>query len=609
MKDKSYKAPMISVIVPVYNVAKWLYECLDSIVMQKAVDYEVIMVDDGSTDNSADIIREYAEKYSFFHAYKKTNGGLSSARNYGVEKAKGKYIYFLDSDDKFFNDECISFMIHELDNNDIDVLYFDGESFFESKELEEQNPHYVTAYQRKESCGAYERGDMLFKKFVDRQEYYPSACLACYSKAYLQENGISFEEGYLYEDNLFTFKCMLMAGKVRHVSKKVLHRRVRLGSITQQRPKWKDVEGYLRAWLQMRKFWAEHAESPVSEAMSMVIDGAKGGVIGVWNMLSDTEREHIRDLSCYERHELESILPRDINFGGDDYVFPYILVENKTIVAIYGAGKVGTAFYRQATSGGHVQVAALVDANAASMANTGLPVQPVSALKDVLFDIVLIAIERADIAREVRQNLMEMGIPEGKIKWYGDCYRWNPAYSQMIFPLMQYMKQMSSSQDRRFWLFMLPEHGNMGDYAIGYAAEAFLQRYFPDTVRVDVTEGEWHRLSEQIKFLVQVDDILFLNGGGDFGDLWETGKAQRSIVDMFPENKVIFLPNTLTYRGEISEANESLMQDMADYGRRRNVHLIFRERNSYEFCARYLKNVYCYPTLSLVVWFPVMIRE
>lgn len=89
----------VSVIVPVYNVEKYLAKCLDSLVNQDFSDYEIIIVNDGSPDNSKEIIDKYTKKYSFIKSFTKENGGLSSARNYGIEKASGDYLAFVDSDD------------------------------------------------------------------------------------------------------------------------------------------------------------------------------------------------------------------------------------------------------------------------------------------------------------------------------------------------------------------------------------------------------------------------------------------------------------------------------------------------------------------------------
>ena len=89
----------VSVIIPVYNLEKYIGRCLDSLISQDFSDYEVIVVNDGSTDNTALICDEYAKKYNFIKAVHKKNGGVSSARNLGIDLAEGEYIMFVDGDD------------------------------------------------------------------------------------------------------------------------------------------------------------------------------------------------------------------------------------------------------------------------------------------------------------------------------------------------------------------------------------------------------------------------------------------------------------------------------------------------------------------------------
>ena len=96
--------PIISVIVPVYNVEKYISKCLDSILKQTLKDIEIIVVDDGSTDNSGSICDRYAEQDKRVRVFHKENGGLSSARNYGIDRAEGEYIGFIDSDDYIEDD-------------------------------------------------------------------------------------------------------------------------------------------------------------------------------------------------------------------------------------------------------------------------------------------------------------------------------------------------------------------------------------------------------------------------------------------------------------------------------------------------------------------------
>lgn len=91
--------PKVSVIVPVYNVENYLEKCLNSLISQTLLDIEIIVINDGSTDSSGKIAKQYAENYTKIRAFDKVNGGLSDARNYGIDKATGEYIAFVDSDD------------------------------------------------------------------------------------------------------------------------------------------------------------------------------------------------------------------------------------------------------------------------------------------------------------------------------------------------------------------------------------------------------------------------------------------------------------------------------------------------------------------------------
>lgn len=104
---------LFSIVVPVYNVEQYLDKCLQSLTHQTFKNFEVILVDDGSTDSSGKICDKYAEKYDFMKVYHKENGGSSSARNYGIEKANGQYIGFLDSDD-YWNDMCFLKEINDI---------------------------------------------------------------------------------------------------------------------------------------------------------------------------------------------------------------------------------------------------------------------------------------------------------------------------------------------------------------------------------------------------------------------------------------------------------------------------------------------------------------
>lgn len=109
--------PYLSVIIPVYNAARRLRQCLDSILLQEYDDLEVLLIDDGSTDGSADICKEYTGKYPYFTYIHKENGGASSARNTGIKLALGKWIFFIDADDVLPSDAIKSLTALSVDEN------------------------------------------------------------------------------------------------------------------------------------------------------------------------------------------------------------------------------------------------------------------------------------------------------------------------------------------------------------------------------------------------------------------------------------------------------------------------------------------------------------
>ena len=120
MKKEVLNVVKISVIVPVYNVEKYLEKCLDSLVNQTLKDIEIIIVNDGSLDNSQEIIDKYAKKHKTIKSYIKENGGLSDARNYGIKQASGKYISFIDSDD-YVKENMYELMYNKLEEKNLKV--------------------------------------------------------------------------------------------------------------------------------------------------------------------------------------------------------------------------------------------------------------------------------------------------------------------------------------------------------------------------------------------------------------------------------------------------------------------------------------------------------
>lgn len=123
--------PLISLIIPVYNVEKYFAKCLDSVLVQQFLLWEALLVDDGSTDRSGIICDEYAAKDTRFRVFHKSNGGVSSARNVGLDNARGEWIWFVDPDD-WIADNAISILAHTVNGKSCDTVFFGIEYFDEN---------------------------------------------------------------------------------------------------------------------------------------------------------------------------------------------------------------------------------------------------------------------------------------------------------------------------------------------------------------------------------------------------------------------------------------------------------------------------------------------
>lgn len=219
----------LSIIIPAYNVENYIKDCLDSIISQKADDYEIILVDDGSTDLTGKICDEYAEKYSQCKVFHKENGGLSHTRNYGVEKATGEYIMFVDSDD-FVISETLHHIL-EFINKKPQVTVFNYQTY--DNKIVNNNCHNLSEFKSDEFITGKE---YLKKALQDNLLYGWYAWLYCINKEYYLNNKYEFEVGKEYEDVRLTYRILLNAEKISVLNKDVYSYRVnRVGAITQMK--------------------------------------------------------------------------------------------------------------------------------------------------------------------------------------------------------------------------------------------------------------------------------------------------------------------------------------------------------------------------------------
>lgn len=212
-----------SVIIPVYNVESYLYDCLNSLLNQSYNNYEVICINDGSTDGSPKILLEFQTKFLNYQIISHENKGLSAARNAGIEAAKGEYIFFLDSDD-ILEQNALGVLKEAI--NGEDLLCFNGRRIFEDGRIEEPDPGISGS--NLSGWGYYTKYALCTRKF-----HFVTIVQRIYRREFLNKNKLLFKEGIYHEDNLFTPIACYYAQTVSIIPDCLYGYRVRPGSITQ----------------------------------------------------------------------------------------------------------------------------------------------------------------------------------------------------------------------------------------------------------------------------------------------------------------------------------------------------------------------------------------
>lgn len=201
----------ISVIIPVYNVEKYLDKCVSSVIEQDMPDLEIIICDDASNDGSLNIIENYKKKDSRIKLIAhKENQGLSVSRNDGMEIASGEYIFFLDSDD-YIKQNVLTTLYQKIKNVDADVLYFGYE------EHGVGNQDNIKRYRHKSIYPNVENGPDFFCRAVSEGNMCVTSCSAIYKNKFLKKNNIKFKPHIIHEDNLFYYEVLMKANSVTSV--------------------------------------------------------------------------------------------------------------------------------------------------------------------------------------------------------------------------------------------------------------------------------------------------------------------------------------------------------------------------------------------------------
>lgn len=279
--NRQSKSVLVSITVPVYNVSVYLRQCLDSILGQTVTDWECIVVDDGSTDDSGLICEEYARKDARFHVFHKTHGGLSSARQYGLEHAQGEYLVVIDSDD-WVESNHLETLLKVIQESGADIAmtgFFvntDEEEVFKKNTPESTDPRAL-----QKSILAQKIHSGLWNKIFKRSVFTDYDILPA---------------PYDYAEDMFTFlSCLQFVKKIVYRPSATYHYRYNPTSLSKDKNVARRLQ-LLEQWMRNIKILSAHYQLHKDPEIGIFVD----------LLLTTVKRQVI--IKCYEHAELNRVL-------------------------------------------------------------------------------------------------------------------------------------------------------------------------------------------------------------------------------------------------------------------------------------------------------------
>lgn len=434
----------VSIIIPIYNAEKYIESAIQDILNQSFQDFEVICVDDGSSDLSASLLKRYSSKDHRIKILHQDNQGAGVARNNGLKQAKGDFIIFLDSDDRFEPD-MLTKSVEAACANCADVVIFDFSEFDDA-----------TGIVTNSSCGINKQNAPMNQCFssesiCDKIFWItnPAPYNKLFRKSFLIDNNLQFDSTPYANDIFFVYMSLLLAHKIYCISDRLLRYRCNNSASTtgnNLREKHPNiVKNYLEALIAQMKErgiklngtvgFLEFYYEQLLFNMSFVVKDKRSLRVffdNVKNSLYSTEFNY--DFNNPVNLSKNNAKLLDVIFNGDIEDYLLFKLRNKTSydrrkhwyideqifepgsrVVIYGAGDVGTDAYRQLSNSKKVQIVGWVDKYLRYNEQLDVSITDVASVDEIECDVILIAIMNKDKSKDAREELARKTIRKHRI--------------------------------------------------------------------------------------------------------------------------------------------------------------------------------------------------
>ena len=236
--------PEVSVLIPAYNVEPYIEDCINSVLGQTLQDFEIVCIDDASTDGTLQILKRFEASDSRIKVYThEVNKGQASGRNDALDRASGRYVYMLDADDRIVRD-ALAVLYEACVKDDLDIIGFETENFADEQVFRKNADIKTISYTDTDVMN----GRRALKYCMETESFSLSTPTFMMKRDYLVQKNIRFIEGILHEDVGYIFELITRADRVRFIDRVLFQRRIRANSTMTRGFTDKNIEGYIRSF-------------------------------------------------------------------------------------------------------------------------------------------------------------------------------------------------------------------------------------------------------------------------------------------------------------------------------------------------------------------------